>query len=160
MLAVALLAGCQPSKRPNGLQKANGEPATAGADSITWPFWPRFVRIHPLTRFTTDRETGRLLIEARLEFLDSEEHTTKGFGQVRFDLHSASQRGDSRSLENWNEDLRDLTVNLTHFDDVTRTYLFRLQVDEALLPKRAMLKVRFLSADGETTQADFRLPSQ
>ncbi|UCD74703.1 MAG: hypothetical protein JSV91_13055 [Phycisphaerales bacterium] len=158
LFAAVLLGGCQPASRSTGMRQNSDGGASADGDAVTWPFWPRSIRIHPLTRFTTDRETGGLLIEARLEFLDAEGHNTKGLGQVRFDLHSALPSEDARSLENWNKDLRDLAENLNHFDDVTRTYLFRLEIEESLLPRRPMLKAYFLSADGATMENRFKFP--
>jgi hypothetical protein len=53
-----------------------------------WPYWPRRMRIHPLTQFATNRDTGQLIIEARIEFFDEHGHTCKGVGQVLLDLHA------------------------------------------------------------------------
>lgn len=158
--AILVMVGCETTARSPSIRPSGARAIDNGVEGAAWPFWPRRMRIHPLSRFATDRETGALLIEARLEFSDSEKHTTKALGQVRLDLHSAMASESAVSLETWNEDLRDLGVNASRFDEVTRTYLLRLEVDESLLPERASLKAYYLGADGQELRAEYKLPAR
>ncbi len=129
------IMGCEtgpsPVTKPTGRPTVGSPPPLVGeeVEAGQWPFWPTSLRIHPLTRLTADTRTGRAIIEVRLEFLDPEQHTTKGVGQVRIDLATTGTASDSsQPLATWSWDLRDPTVNSTLYDDVTRTYLLRLKV--------------------------------
>ena len=78
------------------------------AGDPSWPFWPRTMRIHPLSQVVTDRKSGELIIEARVEFLDEHGHTSKALGQLRIDLHAAGASGDElRPLTSWVIDLQE-----------------------------------------------------
>ena len=124
------------------------------AQTSDWPFWPQALRIHPLTRLAVDAKSGRSIIEVRLEFLDPEGHTTKGVGQVRIDLAAGGSGADSSPpIATWNWDLRDRSVNRRFYDDVTRTYLFRLNVESLELGPQPELRAYFLSATGARLQA-------
>ncbi len=119
-----------------------------------WPFWPEALRIHPLTRLAVDAKSGLSILEVRLEFLDPEGHTTQGVGQVRIDLAASGSGADSSPpIATWNWDLRDRSVNRTLYDDVTRTYLFRLKVDALELGPQLELRAYLLSATGQRLQA-------
>lgn len=116
---------------------ARGDGSTAGRDvaapgeakAPTWPFRPASLRIHPLSRAVT-REGSATAIEARIEFFDRFGHTTKGLGLMRLELHAAdAPPGSGRRLGAWEIDLSDLDSNLRHYDDVTRTYYFRLGLE-------------------------------
>ena len=170
VLAVAVcaaLAGCNhASRRESPLagnpiipqsHRADPElPASDGRD-IDWPFWPQSMRVHPLSQFANDRITGRLLIEARVEFLDAFAHTCKGVGHVRIDLHDADEES-TQPISTWILDLRDVTINLEHYDDLTRTYLFRLEVDPDTLPDKTELWAYFQSTEGKRMESSFLLP--
>ena len=134
--------------------------ANASTDeSASWPFWPVKMRIHPLTRVAMDGNSQQLVIEARLEFLDADGHTTKAIGQVLFQLMAdADELDDAPPLRAWPEqDLRDLKINRTRFDDVTSTYLFPIDVEESDLNGRPELRAYFLSADGALMKARFAI---
>ena len=64
----------------------------------------------------------------------------------------------SASLTNWDLDLTDLEVNARHFDVVTRTYLFRLDLEETDLPAAVELRAYFESADGRLMEAEYVMP--
>lgn len=110
-----------------------------------WLFWPTRVRVHPLSRAIRAATDRSLILEVRLEFLDRFGHNSKGVGQVRLELyHSGPGRGNARPearmrLGVWTIDISSAEQNLLHYDDVTRTYLFRLEVEDGLE----------LSAEGE-----------
>ena len=54
------------------------------------------------------------------------------------------------------QDLRELEINRRQYDDVTRTYLFRLQTTQPL-PAGCELRAFFLSTNGKTMSAEMRL---
>lgn len=123
--------------------------------NVTWPFWPRRLRIHPATRVVTDQATGELVIEARVEFFDAEGDTSKAYGELTLQLHNPAQStGDDQT---WKLDLRNLADNRRQFDDVTHTYLLRLDLDSDSLPPQAELRAIFISADGQTMEGRMRL---
>lgn len=157
---IGCASGPSPDHDPSDAQRPAGLNSSSLGDDQTdgWPFWPEALRIHPLTRLTVDAKSGLFIIEVRLEFLDPEGHTTKGVGQVRIDLAAGESGADSSppiGTQNW--DLRDRSVNRRFYDDVTRTYLFRLKVDSSELGPKPELRAYFLSATGQRLQATHTL---
>lgn len=145
---VMLLPGCQEPGRPS-----NGQALITSPND--WPFWPTQMRIHPLTRLVVDTETNRPMIEARIEFRDADNDPAKAVGELTVSLHAVRPAGaigqgtDSDGfIANWRLDLRDLTLNNQHYDDVTRTYLLRMEVAAADLPQQGELRAVFDSVDG------------
>ena len=125
-------------------------------DQVFWPYWPIGMRVHPLTRFVEDRESSLYILEARIEFTDQDEDITKACGELSLRLFELQPTGTSGEvLQEWFVDLRDLDRNHQHFDDVTSTYLFRLQVDRELLQERMELHTRYVSADGRSFDASY-----
>lgn len=141
--------GCEP--KPTHSAAANRH-----SDSLaSWPFWPTSLRVHPSTRLLTDPETGHLVVEARIEFLDPDRVTSKAVGELTLQLHAAQSgdRLDDEPVQTWNQDLRDLTLNQRQYDDVMRSYLFRLQINRSTLPNEPELRVYFLGSDGQKLNA-------
>jgi hypothetical protein len=127
----------------------NTPPDAARAVVPAWPFWPERLRVHPLTRLVTDSRTGRNLLEARIEFFDAQGATTKASGQLTLRLFGDAAQPDSADpLETWNLNLRDLSVNAQQFDDITRTYLMRLEIDPTRLASAPELRAYFVGANG------------
>ena len=142
-------------------------PGTTGSDSrpldvpeLPWPFWPDRMRVHPLTYIVDDPLAGQTVVEARLEFFDPDGHTTRCLGVARVELHDAGDLFTSEPLVWWQQDLTDLELNARFFDDVTRTYLMRLELDPIQIPRRPHLTVQFRSADGRSFTADYDLPDR
>jgi len=178
ILAASLLGACKPNSKPNHaapLEPAPVEPGppatkpeltpapqgppapatsapptdTARPAIAVWPFWPEKLRVHPLTRLITDPHTGQNLLEARIEFFDVAGATSKASGQLTLRLFGeASQPDSAEPLETWNLNLRDLAVNALQYDDVTRTYLMRLQIDPTRLTAAPELRAYFVGANG------------
>jgi len=152
-----------PSSGPGGSNgnQAGGTNSRSGSKhsntASEWPYWPVSMRVHPLTRLTSDPHSGQALVECRLEFMDSDGQTSRAVGQLTLQLYpdSATPTG-SGAMETWNQDLRDRLANRQQYDDVTRTYLFRLQLTQ---PPPAGCEVRafFLSSDGQRLSATMRL---
>jgi len=134
LLAAAPL-GCTAS-RENAPLSAGGPDTFVESEAgpildARWPFWPEQMRIHPLTMRSVDPDSGRPIIEARIELTDSVGDTTKCVAQFRLELYEGEPRNaDDAAVSVWNADLRDLETNRLHYDKVTQTYLFRLGFDE------------------------------
>ncbi len=123
-------------------------------EAARWPFWPTHLRIHPLTRLATDTETGRPMIEARIELFDHDDQTTRGFGLLRLDLHDLAGNAAPDTLPVWHIELRDLEVNRMRYDPVTRTYLLPLKFEaHQRMPEEPELWAYFLAADGQPLDA-------
>jgi len=118
-------------------------------ENPTWPYWPVHMRIHPLTRVISGEADGEILIEARLEMLDRDDIPTRGVGRVGFELIADGRVNDAEPPIAWDMDIRDTAKNLQHYDDVTQTYLFRLEMDRSQFPEKAELLAYFLSSDGK-----------
>ena len=126
-----------------------------------WPFWPVHMRIHPLTRLVTGPAptsspapslggSGHWLLETRIEFTDADGQTSKAVGQMTIQLYeSPTMPLDQGRVKTWNADLTLLNVNREHYDDVTRTYLFRLGIEPNDLTEQSQLRALFVSADGQ-----------
>jgi hypothetical protein len=146
-VSACALAGCPPKT------STRHEPVATGATmpDANWPYWPVRMQIHPLTRITVDRKTGALVLEARVEFLDADGVSCRAFGQVLLELTDRDAGDESDALSNvWTVDLRDESANATHFDAVTRTYLFRLELTPDELPRQPELRIMYQGADGAT----------
>ena len=123
-----------------------------------WPYWPQRMRVHPLSQLTRDRSTGETIIECRIEFIDPDGDTCKAVGIVDIELHDGDLPPGSKPMAAWAADLWDPEVNRERYDEVTRTYLFSLQIDEQQLPMSPQLHVFVLAADGKQLQAAYALP--
>jgi hypothetical protein len=159
VLVIAGATGCASSgSNTRGRDPALRQTRITDAE---WPFWPYRMRIHPLSHFVKDRDSGDLLIETRIEFEDAEGNTCKGVGLIGIELYSADveQFVSSEAISSWSTDLGDLDVNRDHYDDVTRTYLFRLEVEDVDLPDQPELRAYFTSRDGAHLQATYKLPT-
>jgi hypothetical protein len=166
-LAVLLSAGCafkgdKPASSggdggPTG--GVDGNPTTApsggaGADKSgggpVWRIKPVRLRIYPSTRFV--REKGTAVLEARIELLDDAGDPIKGVGDFRFDLFGLSRAGQApmgQRLYSWDVSMLTLEANRQHYE-ITRTYLFRLKLDDLSLAQAPVqLQVAFMPPGGE-----------
>ncbi len=161
LTALAVVPAACTASQENAAQRlpAAADPIRAVDRSARggWPYWPTSMRIHPLTRIVTDPAAGSTLIEVRVEMRDRDGDTTKATGLLRLDLYDDADESPAGSRAEWNVDLRDADVNRERFDDVTLTYLFRLEVDEHQLPDEPVLRAYFLSDDGADLTARFRM---
>lgn len=123
-------------------------------DQRDWPFWPAQMRIYPVVRIVNDLETGQVVIEARIEFKDQDGAVTKAIGELTVELYAAMESRTSHLIDQWSLDLRDLAINRQHFDDVTRTYLLRMEIDPSRVPERGELRAAFASIDGRLFEHD------
>lgn len=115
------------------------------------------MRLHPLTRMTSDPQSGEQIIECRMEFQDADGQTSRAVGQLTLQIYPESLTPTGAgALQTWNQDLRDPQINRRQYDDVTRTYLLRLQITQPL-PAGCELRAFFLSADGRRMSAQMRV---
>ncbi len=156
VVATATAAGCVTGE-PAGIPR-EAPPRNYRVDDGEWPFWPQRMRIHPLSHFVKDRSSGDLLIEARIELFDPDGDTCKAVGRMDLDLYDAdASQFMADPIGSWTTDLADLEVNQAHYDEVTRTYLFRLEVEQVPIPALPELRAFFTSGDGTRLQATYRL---
>ncbi|MFG0252326.1 MAG: hypothetical protein ACF8NJ_05565 [Phycisphaerales bacterium JB038] len=141
LVLLGSLLGCAPSGEPAvavGAEEVLESPTLRGSN---WPFQPTRLRIHPLTRIgsDTDETTGQVeyFIDLQVDLIDQFGHSTKGLGELRFELLSGGEAERSQRLEVWRIDITDLEVNTLHYDWVTRMYRFNLT-----LPSRHLAQHR------------------
>ncbi|MCZ6834364.1 MAG: hypothetical protein O7G85_01185 [Planctomycetota bacterium] len=114
---------------------------------LSWPYWPVTMRVHVLTRFVEDAENDRYWLEARIEFRDQDDDITKCYGQINLKLFVLLPSGESsEAVGSWDVNLLDPDENRIHFDVVTSTYLFKLDVTETHLAKNMELNAVFTAA--------------
>jgi hypothetical protein len=135
--AVGLCVGCDQVRLKGG----PGEPGTS--PQIDWPFVPVSMRIHPFTSIEYDAEHETVVLEARVELLDRLGDMTKGVGDFRFELYKASERATSLPVQEemlyvWNVSMLTLAENQQYYDPITRTYAFRLKMQQVPPPGTAV----------------------
>lgn len=130
------------------------------------PFGPTAMRIHPLTRLlrSAENESPPSTIEVRLELTDQFGDTTKGLGLLQLELFARGMVGSNgrgrgarvnglgRRLLSWEPEFGEVESNAEHFDRVTRTYVFSLDLEEGIeFPQRCILRVTLMTHDSELT---------
>ncbi len=125
--AVSVLAGC------TNLQKSSVQQPVPSPISLLLPCE---IRIHPFTGARTFDEAGGIKgIDVRIEAVDTYGDSTKAFGDFRFELYayklnSSDPKGDR--ITAWAVSLMEPKDNLMHWDNITRTYEFKLQWDKPI----------------------------
>lgn len=92
---------------------------------------PKEISIHPFTGTRVFDEQGGIKgMDVRIEAKDSFGDATKAFGQFRFEMYDfRPQNPDPKGamLASWDVNLIEPKDNLVHWDNITRTYQFKLQ---------------------------------
>ncbi len=134
--AVVAAGGCEFKGRGGGL---GGE---AG-----WRPEPEAMRIYPGGRFV--QEQDRALLELRVELADAMGDPTKASGLYRFELfESASVQPLGARDTVWELPIQAKEDHEAHYDPVTRTYFFRLALDDAEPPTSTRLvRVTFMPTE-------------
>lgn len=135
MLMLTPLGGC-------AWKGERGESSVAALQG-TWDIRPARMRVYPTTRFV--REASQGLLEARIELLDELDDPVKGVGEFHIELLSLNARGETGDrLYLWTVPMHTQAQNKEYWDAVSRTYLFRLKIDDAgMATDRMGLRVRF-----------------
>ena len=146
----------------NGCQ-FKGPAAVGGGDaSDVWRPRAESLRIYPSTRFI--ESDGQTLLQARVELRDQMGDAIKAAGTLRFDLFASSASGEAlgERLYHWGVDMITLADQKAHFDSVTRTYQYRLRLDDATASQQpTVLRVTFNRAsDGKRLQGQAPLGSE
>ncbi len=149
------LLGCGPD---GGLESKAG----SGPDRIEVPqpidrMMPARVEFHPFTESgvrTFDNTGGLRGIETRIRALDHFGHTTKAFGTFRIELYgydagAIGHRGPKGPT--WDIELMEPDRNNMHWDEISRSYIFKLGWDNAIpIGQRYVLRVVFTSPFTQT----------
>ena len=123
------------------------------------PFAPETMRVHPLTRFTTDAVDGDPRIDAHFELFDANRDPVKALGLVSFQLYREDVgSGSPIQLERWQVDLTDPAANAEPYDRVTRTYRLSLRGVPTSVTQttRLLLLAQFTTPEGRTLSATHR----
>jgi len=130
-----------------------------------YPFAPTSMRIHPLTRVTSNPDNpDQIQIDLRIELNDRFGDTTKGIGTIRIKLFprlSENEKGTSETrLALWTPEFMDVDKNSQLFDRVTRTYHFLLDVPTGTSVPTQITLVATLTTDSIvlTARRDLQLP--
>lgn len=114
----------------------------AGCDSVQgtgkveggWPWRPSDMRVHELTRITRANDSGKRMVEVRVEFLDRDRDPTKAHGTLIVELTRVKE-GDKP--ERVVLDLADPEVSKKYYEKVTGTYVVRINANlPGLVPGR------------------------
>ena len=133
------------------------------ADTTTWPFVPVAMRIHPFSAIEFERQSRTYVLNARIELLDRLGDMTKGVGNFRFELYRAPREAGLATREgtleySWQAPLITLEENRQHFDSITRTYLFRLKMDQPPQSgSKLVLVAQFTDPGGRRLSAQARM---
>ncbi|MFW6061394.1 MAG: hypothetical protein ACOC93_01165 [Planctomycetota bacterium] len=125
--AMAALVGC------NGRTTA---PDVAAVPEPLDLLLPSEIRLHPFTGTRTfSADNRRKGLEVRVEARDAFGDPAKAFGNFRFELYThraASTAPTGRQLGVWHVPLLAPEQNIVHWDNMTRTYEFRLEWEHAI----------------------------
>lgn len=159
LLLSALCGSCQ----WKGGSTGSASPAASGQ---AWQPRPVRIRVYPSSRFV---QAGTdMHFEARLELLDDMGDSIKGVGVCRFELFESAPGGrmedpaSAKRLYSWDVSMRTLVEQHRYYDAITRTYVFRLKLDDQPTARRgAFLLVTFMPAEGNRLEAQAALePTQ
>ncbi len=111
---------------------------------------PKSMRIHPFTRTRIFDETGGIKgVEVRVEAIDYYGDTTKAFGEFRFELYQYKPQSPDpkgKRIAVWEVPLLEPKMNLMHWDNITRTYEFKLQWDQPIAVGQKFVLVSYFSS--------------
>ncbi len=144
VLCLWLLSGCE-------FKAVEPTTTVQRADSVDsyWRPAPVRIRVYPSTQFI--KESGRAILEARVELFDEMGDPVKYAGSFRVELYSVDEamgNAPRRLLYTWDAQVMTLEHQREHYDPITRGYLFRLGVDDLRIAKQAsLLRITFTPVD-------------
>ena len=99
---------------------------------------PQKIEVHPFTRIGLLSEKDNIRgIDLCIRAVDSYGDATKAFGKFRFELYQfkpSSPDPKGALLAVWNENIETLNENRRYWDNISRTYRFKLAWDKQTLP--------------------------
>ena len=106
---------------------------------------PQRIEVHPFTRIGVLSERGDIHgIDLCIRAVDSYGDATKAFGKFRFELYQfkpGSPDPKGALLAVWNENIETLKENRRYWDNISRTYRFKLAWDRETLPSEKFVIV-------------------
>jgi hypothetical protein len=122
-----VLPACQNASSPNTAQQVP-QPISL--------MLPKSIAIHPFTGMRVFDDAGGVKgIDVRIEAKDSYGDSTRAFGDYRFELYTFRPNSldpKDAQIATWEVPLTDPKVNRLHWDNITRTYKFRLQWNQPI----------------------------
>ena len=118
-----------------------GDPASSGNIEVKPPLslmLPRSIQIHPFTALRSQENS----VDVRLEAKDAYEDTTKAFGTFRFELYAFkaySPNPKGALIASWEVDLMNPHENFVHWDAITRSYVFKLELNASIPAGRRLI---------------------
>ena len=156
LLAALALPACKNSqefKWPKWGQWMERPADPCAAAPVPYPIslmLPKTLSIHPFTGMRTFDDSGGVKgIDVRIEAKDSYGDTTRAFGDYRFELYTFRPNSldpKNNRIAAWDVPLTDPGVNGRHWDNITRTYKFRLQWDQSIAVGQRFVLVAVFSS--------------
>ncbi len=120
-----------------------GDPAPTGPGAIEVKpplslVLPHSIQIHPFTALRSKEN----VVEVRLEAKDAFDDTTKAFGTFRFELYAFKPFAPNKKgapIASWEVDLMNPHENFIQWDSITRSYLFKLELNASIPPGRRLV---------------------
>lgn len=113
--------------------------------SDRWPFVPRSIRVHPLTR--VHARDGQTVLEGWVQLLDRDGYPARGLGSVSVSLDSAGP--GTLQQYSWTAQLETPGAEGARYDPVTQSYMLTLALDPALLPSRPRVQAVLTTPGGQ-----------
>ncbi len=157
VLLVAL--GCESKGRPPVVAVPPPQSQTSSIIPRVWTPRPIRMRVYPATRFVKGQ--GRLILDAMIELSDEMGDPVKGAGEFRLQLidqQRASESPIGKTLYAWQIAVSSIEDQKRTYDRITRTYRFRLQLEERTVPsRRCLLRAQLLGSDNSLLEAELVL---
>lgn len=157
LLVLLSVVGCVPKGEDPDASRA----VDTASNGRYWHSQPTAIRVYPTTRFVKQGDAA--VLEARVELFDDMGDSVKGAGEFRLELRSGGagsasaggSAGGGNLLYTWRVEVRTIEDQRTHYDPITRGYLFRLRLDDLAAARRTtMLNVSYTSPDGRHFTAE------
>ena len=141
--------------------KGNDAPPTPTEQALSaWQPEPVSMRVYPSTRFVAGGTEPYLLV--RIELTDEMGDSIKAAGKMHLELRRTTGAAAAVARDRlyaWDVPLHTLEDQQRHYDRVTRTYQFRLRLDEPITSQRdTSLFVVLSPTDGRRLEASAVLP--
>lgn len=151
---VLAVCGCQWKGGP-------GSQTQPASPTEIWKPEPLTMRVFPSSHFV--KEGDQVALSARVELLDAMNDSIKWAGTFRFELYAATNAKNStlgERLYAWNASVLSLEDQRQYYDPITRTYLFRLKLDDAATPLHdTVLRVGMTRSNGTRLETEAVLPA-
>ncbi|MFA6133888.1 MAG: hypothetical protein WC869_07745 [Phycisphaerae bacterium] len=111
---------------------------------------PQSLRIHPFTALRDlEDANGVRGLDVRIEALDAYGDTTRAYGDFRFELYTfrnVSTDPKDVKIAAWDVPMLEAKANLSHWNNITRAYEFKLQWTQPAKPGQKFVLVATFSS--------------